>query len=307
MRFYEHRGPRSLLRRSGLLGVFPRQLRELEAAMPALPPKPFSPTAHLFSAYGPKRHRVAMFVGCVMPQMYAATEDATLQVLRRNGCEVVLPETQGCCGALLVHGGDREPARELARRNIDAFLAAKADVVIINAAGCGSTLKEYYELLAHDPEYAEKADRFSRMTRDVTEFLAAHDVDRAALGRVDARVTYQDSCHLAHAQRIKESPRKLIAMIPGVELVELASDRCCGSAGIYNITQRDMSLQILDSKMHEVEEVHPDIVVTANPGCMLQLENGVNQRGLPVQVMHVIDLLELSYRAGERERAALAE
>jgi len=302
MRIYQHGGPRRLLYRSGLLKRLPRPLRELEAMMPAMAAQPFAPAQTAYPAFGAQRHRVAMFTGCVMPYMYAESEHATLQVLRRNGCEVAFPPAQGCCGALLIHGGDREPARELARRNVDTFLAAGVDAIIINAAGCGSTLKEYGELLQHDPLYAERAARFGAMVRDVTEFLAAHDIDRAALGPINARVTYQDSCHLAHAQRIKESPRQLMRMIPGVELVELATDRCCGSAGIYNVTQREMSMQVLDSKMAEVEEVDPQIVVTANPGCMLQLQTGMQRSGLDARVMHVVDLLELSYRAGE-ERA----
>jgi glycolate oxidase iron-sulfur subunit len=266
--------------------------------MPSMARRPFAPRQRVFEPLGPKRHRVAMFVGCVMPYMYADSEDSTLQVLRRNGCEVVIPE-QHCCGALLIHGGDREPARALARRNVDAFLDAGVDAIIVNAAGCGSTLKEYHELLAHDSAYRDRAERFSGFVRDVTEFLAAHEIDRTALGPIHARVTYQDSCHLAHAQRIKESPRTLISAIPGVELVELASDRCCGSAGIYNVTQREMSMEVLASKMDEVEEVSPDIVVTANPGCMLQLETGARHRGMNARVMHVVDLLEASYRAAE--------
>ncbi len=302
MRLYQRAGPRRLIYRTGLLKRLPRQLRELEALMPELSEQPFALKQETFAPFGAKTHRVAMFSGCVMPYMYADTENATLQVLRRNGCEVVVPNAQQCCGALLVHGGDREPARELARRNIDLFLGLNLDAIIINAAGCGSTLKEYGELLAGDAEYAEEARQFDRLVRDVTEFLAAHEFDRAALGPVKARVTYQDSCHLAHAQRIKESPRQLITAIPGVEFVELATDRCCGSAGIYNLTRREMSMQVLDSKMQEVEEILPEILVTANPGCMLQLETGVRRSGLKTRVMHVVDLLEASYRAGERTR-----
>jgi glycolate oxidase iron-sulfur subunit len=244
-----------------------------------------------------------MFSGCVMPYMYADTENATLQVLRRNGCEVVIPKLQQCCGAILVHGGDREPARDLARRNIDVFLALEVDAIVINAAGCGSTLKEYGELLKNDVVYAERARRFDGLVTDVTEFLAALELDRSALGPISERVTYQDSCHLAHAQRITEAPRRLITSIPGIEFVELASDRCCGSAGIYNVTQRDMSMQVLSDKMREVQEVMPDILVTANPGCMLQLETGVRRSGIGTKVMHVVDLLEASYRAGEPKAA----
>jgi len=299
MRLYQHGGPRRLLHRTGLLNYLPRQLGELEAMMPPISSQPFEPKQEMFPSYGPKRQRVAMFSGCVMPYMYADTENATLQVLRRNACEVVVPKAQQCCGAILVHGGDREPARDLARRNIDVFLALEVDAIVINAAGCGSTLKEYGELLKNDIIYAERARRFDGLVKDVTEFLAALELDPSALGPINSRVTYQDSCHLAHAQRITEAPRRLITSIPGIEFVELASDRCCGSAGIYNVTQRDMSMQVLRDKMREVQEVMPDILVTANPGCMLQLETGVRRGGMDTKVMHVVDLLEASYRAGE--------
>lgn len=295
LRFYQRR-MRPALERSGALSALPSKLRQLEETAPPVAARPFAPKQQEFAAIGARRHRVAMFSGCVMPYMYPESEEATLEVLRRAGCDVVLPEAQGCCGALLVHGGDRETARTLARRNIDAFLASDADAVIINAAGCGSTLKEYGELLAHDDAYREKAERFAASVKDVTEFVAAHPPESAALGEVRARVSYQDSCHLAHAQRIKDAPRKLIKAIPGVEFVELGSDRCCGSAGIYNVLQPAMSRQVLDSKMNEVDEARPQILVTANPGCMLQLQNGVRQRGLDVQVMHVVDLLAAAYR-----------
>jgi glycolate oxidase iron-sulfur subunit len=300
LRFYQRR-VRPALQRSGVLAALPEKLRQLEEMTPPVADRPFAPKQQEFAAIGSRRHRVAMFSGCVMPYMYPETENATLDVLRRAGCDVTLPADQGCCGALLVHGGDRETARALARRNIDAFLASGADAVIVNAAGCGSTLKEYGELLAHDDAYREKAERFAASVKDVTEFIAAHAPQAGTLGEVHARVTYQDSCHLAHAQRVKAAPRELIKAIPGVEFVELGSDRCCGSAGIYNVVQPAMSRQVLESKMDEVDEVRPAILVTANPGCMLQLQIGVRQRGLDVRVMHVVDLLAESFRNAESD------
>jgi glycolate oxidase iron-sulfur subunit len=299
MRLYQHAGPRRLLHRSGVIKLLPRPLRELEALMPDLSVRPFNPHHQEYAPFGPRRHRVAMLTGCVMPHMYAATENATLQVLRRNGCEVVIPAAQQCCGALLVHGGDREAARDLARRNIDAFLPAGVEAIIVNAAGCGSTMKEYGELLAGDPLYAEPAKHFDALVKDISEYLVFIHFDRAGLGSIEATVAYQDSCHLAHAQRITDAPREVIRAIPGVRFVELASDRCCGSAGIYNITQREMSMEVLNTKMTEVEEVMPDILVTANPGCMLQLATGVRRSGLNARVEHVVDLLEAAYRAGD--------
>jgi len=185
---------------------------------------------------------------------------------------------------------------------VDLFLGLEVEAVIVNAAGCGSTLKEYGELLAHDPAYAERARRFAALVKDVTEYVAALPF-AAGLGTVRARVTYQDSCHLAHAQRIREAPRQIIRAIPGVLLVEMPNaDRCCGSAGIYNIVQTDLAMQVLDAKMEELAQVQPDIVVTANPGCMLQLEAGLRRRGLRARVMHVIDLLDLAQRTGKMSR-----
>ena len=241
----------------------------------------FNPVSELLPAYGMASRRVALFSGCIMPYMNAETHEATARVLRRNGCDVAVPSTQVCCGALMVHSGDREPARGLARRNIDLFLGLGVDAIIINAAGCGSTLKEYGELLRDDPAYAEKAKRFDALVKDVSEYVAclpfAHD-----LGEVNARVTYQDSCHLTHAQRIREAPRSILKAIPGVEFVEMPhADLCCGSAGIYNILQPAMSMQLLDDKMTEVAASRASVIATANPGCMLQLEAGVRRSSLP--------------------------
>jgi len=300
LRFYQRR-LRPVLQRRGVLARLPRRLQLLEIMAPTLAERPFEPERQIYRAYGTRRGVVGMFYGCVMPYMYPETEKATLELLRRAGYDVVVPSSQRCCGAILVHGGDREPARALARRNIETFLATNVEAVIVNAAGCGSTLKEYEELLGADPADRERAARFSALVKDVTEFLAERLADLPALGPVHARVTYQDSCHLAHAQRIKEAPRKLIRAIPGVEFVELASDRCCGSAGIYNVLQPEMSRTVLASKMDEVAEARPEILVTANPGCMLQLETGVRERGLPIRVLHVVDLLALSLRAGEAQ------
>lgn len=299
LRLYERSGLQSLLRNSPLYCLLPPDLRELEQMTPRVSDRFFLPGVEVLPAHGPASHRVALFTGCVMPYMNAETHEATVRVLRRNGCDVVIPRAQVCCGALMVHSGDREPARALARSNIDLFLDLGIDAVIVNAAGCGSTLKEYGELLANDPDYAEKARRFDHLMRDVTEFVASlpfsHD-----LGPVPARVTYQDSCHLAHAQRIKDAPRAIMQAIPGLQLIEMPhSDMCCGSAGIYNIVQRDMSMQLLDDKMREVAETGAGVVATANPGCMLQMETGLRRSGLPGRVTHVIELLDASYTAGE--------
>jgi glycolate oxidase iron-sulfur subunit len=302
LRLYERGGPQTAVRGSGVLKLMPRSLRELEELAPRVSRRFFRVKRGVARARGTATARVALFAGCIMPYTHAETQRATMRVLRQTGCDVVTPTEQGCCGALLVHNGDRETARALARRNIDAFHASGVEAVIVNAAGCGSTLKEYGELLADDPAYAEQAERFAHAVRDVTEFLAERPL--GTLGRVAARVTYQDSCHLAHAQRIKAAPRALLRAIPGVEFVELpAADRCCGSAGIYNIVQREMSAELLGMKMTDVAEVGPDVIATANPGCMIQLETGVQRHGPDAEVVHVIDLLDRSYAAAAREDA----
>jgi glycolate oxidase iron-sulfur subunit len=209
---------------------------------------------------------------------------------------VAIPAGQGCCGALHLHSGLRQEARQLARRNIDALNEGGFDAIITNAAGCGSTLKEYHELLDDDPEYAAKARQFSAKMRDVTEFLASLDLNRQ-MGAVDAVVTYQDSCHLAHGQRVRSAPRKLLGAIPGLTFREMpGADICCGSAGIYNVVQNEMSNAILKSKMTGVNATRAAIVATANPGCMIQLQAGVRQYGSGQRVMHVVELLDEAYR-----------
>ena len=244
---------------------------------------------------GAARGRVALLIGCIMPHAYGRVHEATVRVLARNGFEVVAPPGQACCGALHAHNGDRSTARALARRNIDAFLDAGIDTIAVNSAGCGSAMKEYGELLADDPDYAEKAERFAGMVKDVTELLAELPLE-APTGRVEADVTYQDSCHLAHAQRITSAPRELLAAIPGLRLVEMAQpDRCCGSAGIYSLAHREMSLDLLDGKMREIAATGAGVIATANPGCMAQIEAGLRRHRLPGRVVHVVELLDEAY------------
>jgi glycolate oxidase iron-sulfur subunit len=213
-------------------------------------------------------------------------------VLTANGCEVVVPEGQLCCGALAAHAGIRDAARELARKNISAFLSEDFDAIVTNAAGCGSTLKEYDHLFSREePEYAE-ARAFAAKTRDVTEFLAALGLS-APLKPLRVRVTYQDSCHLSHGQKVREAPRQLLRAIPGVELVELPySEICCGSAGVYNITQTKTSLDLLAQKMGHAAGTRAKTIVTANPGCLLQLRAGVRIHRTNQDVLHVVEMLD---------------
>ena len=226
---------------------------------------------------------------------FADAHRASLRVLARNGCEIRIPEQQGCCGALHVHGGDREAARELARRNIEAFEVHEDDAIIINSAGCGSTLKEYGELLADDPVYAVRAEAFSGRVKDCSEYL--HEIGlRTPTGAITERVVYQDACHLVHAQGISRQPRDLLRAVPGTELVEMENSTiCCGAAGLYSGTDTEISLSILEERLDALEATGATVVVSANPGCLLHIQTGAQRRGLNLRVMHVAEFLDAAY------------
>jgi glycolate oxidase iron-sulfur subunit len=293
---FEVSGLKALTRGLGQLKLLGRLGDLVQLTPSAEPPFFFSQLGRTFPPEGERKYRVAFLAGCIANVSFARLNEATVRVLQRNGCEVVVPEHQGCCGALHLHAGMRDEARKLACRNIDAILDGAFDAVITNAAGCGSTLKEYGELLEDVPEYAEKARRFSSSMRDITEFLSSLELN-PNLGRVDAVVTYQDSCHLAHGQHVRQSPRQLLGAIPGVTFREMpGSDICCGSAGIYNVVQNQMAMQILQHKMESVNATHAEIIATANPGCMLQLQAGVRLHGGGQRVMHVVEVLDLAYK-----------
>jgi len=297
MRFYQKSGLQAVARASGLLNRLPLNLGKLEALLPPMQGGVARATLpEIIPARGSQRCRVALITGCVQDQFFSLTNSATARVLAINGCEVIVPRGQVCCGALHTHGGERETARALARRNIALFETTSADFYIINATGCGSTLKEYHHLLADDREWADRAHRFTSKVRDVSEFLASIELNRN-FGEIRGRVTYQDACHLIHGQKISEQPRALIQMIPGLELVEMPeSDTCCGSAGIYNVTQYDLSMQLLERKVDNLAATKANLVVAGNPGCIIQIAHGVRQRGLPIEVIHPVDLLDRAYR-----------
>ena len=297
LRVYQRTGLQTLVRKSGAVRLLPSRLREMEAMLgPAQGGILRWAAPQVTPARGPVRYRVGFIEGCIMPQLFGDTNAATVRVLAANGCVVFSPPKQGCCGALQMHTGDRETARELARRNIDAFDGLGLDAIIINAAGCGSTLKEYGHLLSDDPTYAERAAAFASKVKDVSEFLAAIDVVPPRRP-VPMRVTYQDACHLVHGQGIRTQPRKLLRMIPGLELVEMKdSDVCCGSAGIYNLTHYDVSVKLLDQKMENVIGTGATAIVAPNPGCTMQLAYGARRRGVDLKLYHVVDLLDMAYR-----------
>jgi glycolate dehydrogenase iron-sulfur subunit len=293
---YQASGLQRLVRASGILKVMGK-LGDIEALAPTAEiPFFYSRIGKTFEPHGERRFRVAFLAGCVANVAFARLNEATLRVLRRNGCQVVIPAGQTCCGALHLHSGRKSEAQALARKNIDAMLAEEVDAILTNAAGCGSTLKEYDELLADDSAYAARAHEFHTRMKDVTEFLASIELNRK-MGSVDTVATYQDSCHLAHGQKIRNAPRQLLKAVPGLVFREMPmADLCCGSAGIYNLVQNEMAMQILKGKMEHVSSTKASLIVTANPGCMLQLAAGARLYGSGQRIAHVVEVLDEAYR-----------
>jgi glycolate oxidase iron-sulfur subunit len=293
---YRASGMQHLVRTTGLIKLFGKLAAIEELSPSAEAPFFYSKMGKTYPAVGERRYRVAFLSGCIANIAFARLNEATVRVLQKNGCEVVIPGAQNCCGALHLHSGLKGQAQALARNNIDAVLTEEFDAIITNAAGCGSTLKEYDELLAEDEAYRERSMNFKQRVKDITEFLASIDLNRD-MGPVEAVVTYQDSCHLAHGQKIKEAPRKLLKAVPGLAYREMPmADLCCGSAGIYNIVQNEMSMQILQHKMEYIALTRASLIVTANPGCMLQLSAGVRRYGDGQRVAHVVEVLDEAYR-----------
>ena len=296
MGLYQRSGAQTIARRSGILRLL--KLDETEALLPPISDRFVTPQGQIYPAEGQARHHVALLTGCIMSTAFGEVHEATIRVLRKNGCEVLLPPDQGCCGALHVHGGDMDGGRELARRNIAAFEGLGLDAIIVNAAGCGSTLKEYGHLLHDDPAWAERARAFAAKVKDVTEFLASIELNTRDLKPLNVTVTYQEPCHLAHAQRISAQPRRLLKAIPGLALKEMQeSSLCCGSAGVYNVTEPEMAARLGNRKLDNAEATRAEILVTANPGCHLQLAGGLRRRGSAMQVRHIVELLDQAYRA----------
>jgi glycolate oxidase iron-sulfur subunit len=300
LRLYQRSGLQALVRKSGLLRLFPESLGASEALLPVLPPGGGAPLPDVMPARGPRVARAGFLHGCVQDVVFRRQNLSTLALLARNGVEVVVARAQRCCGALHAHAGEPAQARALARENIAAFERAEVDTVVVNAAGCGAHLKNYGHLLQDDPAWAERARAFSRVVADVTEVLARRPL-RGPLGPLGLRVTYHDPCHLAHGQRVRAAPRALLAAIPGLTVVDLReSEMCCGSAGIYNLTEPAMAARLLERKVGHLAATGAEAVVTANPGCILQMAAGVRRRGLPMRVLHIVELLDEAYAAAER-------
>jgi glycolate oxidase iron-sulfur subunit len=293
MRFYQRSGLQSLARATGILNLL--GLTELDALSPRIDSKfSFSDLGRVYPAEGQQRGKVALLIGCVASVAFAELNRATIRVLTKNGIEVHVPPKQSCCGALQLHAGLLDLARTQARRNIDAMLSPEFDAIVTNAAGCGSTLKEYAALLEDDPTYSDRAKQFANNARDINEYLAEIGL-REPSRNLDARVTYQDSCHLAHGQGVRAAPRELLRQI-GAEVVESPrADSCCGSAGVYNIVENEISMKVLDEKMGYVASVEPEIIATANVGCMLQFRAGIQRTKMKARVAHVVELLDEVY------------
>jgi glycolate oxidase iron-sulfur subunit len=304
LRVYQWRwlGLQSVPRRWGLLRLLPKRLRELEAMTPDIPRK-FSHQLipEITPAKGPRRHVVALLTGCAQDLIFSDVNRDTAEVLAANGCEVYTPRRQHCCGSLHTHNGELELARDLARRNLDQFPPEWFAAIITNAGGCGSHLKHYGRLLADDPAYRDRARHWDQKCKDVHEWLVEAGFTPPRAGSLwPLVVTYHESCHLSHGQKVVQQPRQLLRAIPGLKLVELPeSNWCCGSAGIYNLTQPEMAGQLLDRKLRHIQSTGATVVATANPGCQLQLLNGARARGLKVRVAHPMTLLAEAYRRAE--------
>lgn len=299
---YQRLGLERLVKSSGLLKRLPSPIAELHDMLAPLPLR-FSSEAlpKELAAMGEERHRVGFIFGCVMDVMFSTENEATVRVLRRNGCRVIVPSTQGCCGALHAHSGRLEGARELARRMIDIFEEAKVRYVVINSAGCGNCLKSYGHLLQDDPAYATKARDFDARVKDIHELFDLLPFERPTRN-LNRALTYHDACHLAHGQGVREAPRKLCRELSDDYRELPNSDRCCGSAGTYNVTHFDTALELLEKKVDDILATGAEVVGVANPGCLLQIRYGLQRRGAPVRAAHPVVLLDEAYRlAGEYE------
>jgi glycolate oxidase iron-sulfur subunit len=291
---YQKSGLQAVLRATGFFNLLPKSLASMDSLLPEV--KPIEAVSPITPAQGEKRKRVGLLLGCVQRTFFSHVNAATARVLAAEGCEVVAPPQQTCCGALCVHAGEEAAALDFARSTIDVFEQANVENIVINAAGCGSNVKEYGHLLRNDPAYADRAKRFAAKCRDISEVLSELPL-RAERKPLRVRVAFHDSCHLQHAQGIRVQPRSLLAQIPGVELLEIPeAPVCCGSAGIYNLVQPDAATELGNRKAKLIAPLHADVVATGNPGCILQLQSSLAKTNRPIPVVHTIQLLDASIR-----------
>jgi glycolate oxidase iron-sulfur subunit len=301
---YQRSGASRLMRSAPVARRLPARLRAMEAVLPhvrldALYQRPPA----VLPAVGERRQRVGLLLGCVQRVFFVSVNAATARVLAAEGCEVVIPSAQGCCGALSIHAGREEEGLRLARQLIDAFAAAEVDVIAVNSAGCGSTLKEYGYLLRDDPAYAERAAAFSARVQDISEVLAELG-PVAPRHPLPLRVAYHDACHLAHAQGVRRPPRALLRAIPELELVEIAEGEiCCGSAGVYNLLEPEPATALGDRKARNVLATQPDVLAAANPGCLLHISAALRRLGHPLPTLHPIELVDASIQGWRSRRS----
>lgn len=296
---YQKLGLQAMARGLGLLKLLPKKLQTMEALLPKLGRR--TVVAEITPAVGTKRRRVGLLLGCVQREFFSQVNAATASVLAAEGCEVVAPQEQPCCGALLVHAGEEAAAVELAKRTIETFERANVETIVTNAAGCGSNVKEYGHLLRDDPAYAARAKAFAAKCKDISEVLAGLE-PRAKRQRLKLRVAFHDSCHLQHAQGVRLQPRALLSSIPELELAEIPEATiCCGSAGIFNLVQPEAANELGDRKAYLIEPLNADVVATGNPGCILQMQSALARSGLKTPVVHTIQILDASIRGESLE------
>lgn len=292
--FYQKSGVQKAMHTTRVINLLPGNLATMDKILPDIPsPKELNNRPKRIQV-AQKKKRVSFFSGCLMDTMFMKTNDSTLKLLEAAGCEIVIPDNQNCCGALHGHSGEKQSASELAMQNIAAFEKLEVDYIVLNAGGCGAFLVDYGHLLKNDPTWSKRAKDFSNKVKDFTEILVELEFHKKELTLPPQRVTYQDSCHLRNVMKTAAAPRTLLKAIKGIEYVEMKeSDQCCGSAGIYNIVQEEMSMKILDHKMNYVKEASPAVIVTANPGCLLQMKLGIERENVAqnMRATHIADLL----------------
>ncbi|MED3393576.1 (Fe-S)-binding protein [Bacillus wiedmannii] len=294
--FYQRSGLQTLTHKMGIMKLFPETLATMDLVLPKLPKmKAMKDRPAFLPAESTKKKQVAFFTGCLMDTMFLETNNATMKLLQLASCDIVIPKTQSCCGALHGHAGEKSGAKELAKRNIKAFEDLNIDYIITNAGGCGAYLVDYDHLLKDDPQWAERAKQFVSKIKDITAILVELDFHKRNDLRLPSQIiTYQDSCHLRNVMRTSSEPRMLLEAIQGATYREMKdADRCCGSAGIYNIVHSELSMEFLDYKMDRVHETEAATIVTANPGCLLQMKLGIEREGISHKMrgIHIVDLL----------------
>lgn len=297
---YQRSGLRRVVQKSGVLGLLPARLQAMERLLPPITLSAPSIPERL-AAKGTPRRRVGLLLGCVQRAFFADVNAATARVLAAEGCEVIVPQMQGCCGALAEHAGEEQAAMAAARALIEVFEKTEVDTIVINAAGCGSAMKRYGHLLRRDPVYAQRAAAFAAKCKDISEVLVELE-PRAPRGPVPLKAAYHDACHLQHAQGVRAQPRQLLRSIPGVELREIAeSEICCGSAGIYNLLEPEAAGELRDRKVKNVIATGAEAIVSGNPGCLLQIATGLEEAGRPMRLMHLVEVIDRSIHEGQRQ------